>query len=222
MRILLIEDDKRIADFIKRGLKEEDYAVDLAYDGEEGHLMATTRAYDLICLDLMIPKIDGITLCKKLRADKVETPIIMLTARSDVQDKIEGFDSGADDYLTKPFSFEELLARVHVHSHKRYESYSTRYQVDDLTLDRLTHKVERAGKEIVLTARQYSLLEYLMSHAGTVVTRTMIAENVWNVHFETFTNVIEVYINYLRRKIDRESPRKLIHTVRGRGYMLKT
>ncbi len=220
MRILLIEDDKRIADFIKRGLKEEDYAVDLAYDGEEGHFMATTNAYDLICLDLMIPKIDGITLCKKLRADKVETPIIMLTAKNDLQDKIEGFDSGADDYLTKPFSFEELLARVHVHSHKRHESYATSYQVDDLILDRLTHKVERAGKEIVLTAKQYSLLEYLMSHAGTVVTRTMIAENVWNVHFEVFTNVIEVYINYLRRKIDRESPRKLIHTVRGRGYML--
>ena len=153
---------------------------------------------------------------------KINTPILMLTARNAVRDKVLGLNSGADDYLTKPLAFEELLARVHVHSHKRHESYATRYQVDDLILDRLTHKVERAGKEIVLTAKQYSLLEYLMSHAGTVVTRTMIAENVWNVHFEVFTNVIEVYINYLRRKVDRESPRKLIHTVRGRGYILKT
>lgn len=221
MRILVIEDEKKIATFIKRGLKEEGYAVDIALDGEEGHFMATTNDYDLVILDLMIPKMDGVTLCKKLRQEKFITPIIMLTAKTDVQDKITGLDSGANDYITKPFAFEELLARVRVHLRKNSEQNPTRYEVADLTLDLLTHKVTRAKKEINLTAKEYTLLAYLMRNAGQVLTRTMIAEHVWDIHFDAFTNVIDVYINYLRSKIDNGHKKKLIHTIRGRGYVLK-
>ncbi|MCR4337207.1 MAG: response regulator transcription factor [Candidatus Omnitrophica bacterium] len=221
MRILLVEDDKKIANFVKRGLKEEAYAVDVAYDGEEGHFLATTNDYDMILLDLMLPKMDGITLCKKLRGEKNSVPILMLTAKDELQDKINGLDSGAEDYLTKPFAFEELLARMRAHLRKKAEQSPTRYQVDDLTLDLLTHKVERANKEIILTTKEYALLEYLMRNAGTIVTRTMISEHVWDIHFDVATNVIEVYINYLRSKIDHGHKKKLIHTVRGRGYMLK-
>lgn len=221
MRVLIVEDDKKISNFIKRGLKEEFYAVDVAYDGEEGHFMATTNDYDLILLDLMIPKIDGITLCKKLRSSKIAVPIIMLTAKDEVQDKVEGLNSGADDYLTKPFAFEELLARVRAHSRSKPDAPPTNHKIADLTLDLLSHKVERAGKEIVLTAKEYALLEYLMRNAGKVVTRTMISEHVWDVHFDVATNTIEVYINYLRGKIDQGHKKQLIQTVRGRGYMLK-
>jgi heavy metal response regulator len=221
MRILVVEDDKKIANFIKRGLKEESYAVDVAYDGEEGHFLATTNDYDLVLLDLMIPKMDGITLCKKLRGDKVTVPVIMLTAKDELQDKVEGFNSGADDYLTKPFAFEELLARVRAHSRRKLDAAPTRHEVGDLTLDLLSHKIERANKEIFLTTKEYALLEYLMRHAGEVVTRTMISEHVWDVHFDVATNAIEVYINYLRSKVDQGHKKKLIHTIRGRGYMLK-
>lgn len=221
MRILAIEDEKKIATFIKRGLKEEGYIVDNAYDGEEGHFMATTNDYDLIILDLMIPKMDGLTLCRKLREQKVATPVIMLTAKDDTKDKVAGLDSGADDYITKPFAFEELLARTRAHLRKKTDQTPTRFQVDDLTLDLLTHKAERAGKEIVLTTKEYTLLEYLMRNAGTIITRTMISEHVWDIHFDVSTNVIDVYINYLRSKIDNGHKKKLIQTVRGRGYILK-
>ncbi len=221
MRILVVEDEKKIASFIKRGLKEEGYAVDLGYDGDEGHFLATTNEYDLIILDLMIPKTDGMTLCKRLREDKVMTPVIMLTAKDDVKDKVEGLDAGADDYITKPFAFEELLARTRAHLRKKSDQVTTRYQVDDLTLDLLTHRVERAGKEIALTTKEYTLLEYLMRNAGTIVTRTMISEHVWDIHFDVSTNVIDVYINYLRSKIDNSHKKKLIKTVRGRGYILQ-
>ena len=221
MRILVIEDEKKIADFVKRGLKEEGYAVDVAYDGENGFFLAKTNDYDLILLDLMIPKMDGIALCKKLKEEKIFTPIIMLTAKTTVKDKVTGLDSGADDYLTKPFVFEELLARIRAILRKKEGKAPTVLQIDDLILDLLSHKVTRSGKEIPLTAKEYSLLEYLMRNSGNIVTRTMISEHVWDIDFDTFTNVIDVYINYLRNKIDSGYKKKLINTVRGRGYILK-
>lgn len=221
MRILVVEDEKKIADFIKRGLKEEGYAVDVAYDGQEGRLLAKTNPYDLILLDLMLPKIDGLSLCKQMKSEGIPAPVIMLTAKDTVRDKVAGLDSGADDYLTKPFAFEELLARIRAVLRKKDAKSVTRFQVDDLVLDLVTHKVTRAGKEITLTAKEYALLEYLMRNAGSVVTRTMISEHVWDVNFDTFTNVIDVYVNYLRNKIDADFENKLIHTVRGRGYVIK-
>ena len=221
MRILVIEDESKIAAFIKRGLKEEGYAVDVAGDGEEGHYLATTMTYDLIILDLMIPKIDGISLCRKLREENNETPILILTAKDAVKDKVLGLDSGADDYLTKPFAFEELLARSRAILRKRKGQASNKLKVGELVLDLLSHEVTREGREIELTTKEFSLLEYLMRNAGTVVTRTMISEHVWDINFDSFTNVIDVYINYLRNKIDRGFKKELIHTIRGRGYVLK-
>jgi len=221
MRILVIEDERKIADFIKRGLKEEGYSVDVAYDGQEGHFLSTTNEYDLIILDIMLPKIDGLTLCRQLRQEKVLTPVIMLTAKDSVKDKVIGLDSGADDYLTKPFAFEELLARTRVIFRKTEIPSTTKLQVGDLALDLLTHKVMRQEKEIILTNKEYTLLEYLMRNTGTVVSRTMISEHVWDINFDTFTNVIDVYINYLRKKIDQGFKKKLLHTIRGRGYILK-
>jgi len=220
MRILVIEDEKKIASFIKRGLKEEGHMVDVAYDGEEGYQMSGENDYDLILLDIMLPKRDGISLCRQLRDDGVTTPVLMLTAKDSVQDKVTGLDSGADDYLTKPFAFEELLARIRALMRKR-SPLATKLQAGDLVLDMLSHRVTRAGKEILLTMKEYALLEYLMRNAGTVVTRTMITEHVWDIDFDTSTNVIDVYINYLRNKIDSGQQKKLIHTVRGRGYLLK-
>lgn len=220
MRILVVEDEKKIAAFIKRGLKEEGYAVDIAADGEEGYRLICENDYDVILLDLMLPKLDGLTLCRQVRQDGVQTPIIMLTAKSAVADKVTGLDAGANDYITKPFAFEELLARIRVLLRTAGHP-PTRLQVADLTLDLLTHTVTRAGKEIPLSAKEFALLEYLMRNAGTVVTRTMIYEHVWDIDFDTSTNVIDVYINYLRNKIDAGHEKKLIHTVRGRGYMLK-
>lgn len=221
MRILVIEDEKKIADFIKRGLKEEGYAVDAAFDGENGLFMAKTNEYDLIILDLMLPKMNGIAVCRKLREEKNPAPVIMLTAKDTVKDKVAGLDSGADDYLTKPFAFEELLARVRAILRKADSGQPTKLKVADLELDLYTHKVHRAGKEIVLTAKEYALLEYLMRNAGSIVTRTMISEHVWDIDFDTFTNVIDVYINYLRNKIDAGHSKKLIQTIRSRGYILK-
>ncbi len=220
MRILVVEDEKKIAGFIKRGLKEEGYAVDVAADGDEGYELASVSDYDLIILDIMLPKCDGVTLCKKLRADKLEAPIIMLTAKTSVQDKVTGLDAGANDYLTKPFAFEELLARMRVLLRRAVQP-ATRLQVADLALDLLSHKVARADRDIILSSREFALLEYLMRNAGTVVTRTMISEHVWDIDFDTSTNVIDVYINYLRNKIDADFDQKLIQTIRGRGYMIK-
>jgi heavy metal response regulator len=221
MRLLVIEDERKIADFIRRGLKEEGYAVDVAYEGEEGHFQATTAEYDLIILDLMLPRLDGVSLCKKLRQERNATPILMLTAKDEVRDKILGLDAGADDYLTKPFSFAELLARVRALLRRNELQAATELKVGELTLDLVTHKVNRAGRNIDLTAKEFSLLEYLMRNAGTIVTRTMISEHVWDINFDTYTNVIDVYINYLRKKIDRGFSKKLIRTIRGRGYILE-
>jgi len=221
MRILIIEDEKKVAGFLKNGLREEGYAVDDAFDGQAGFDLAVENEYDIIILDLMLPGLDGITLCKKLREQGNHTPILMLTAREAVKDRVIGLDAGADDYMTKPFAFEELLARVRVILRKRPVTQELKLEIGDLVLDLITHKVRRGGDEIELTTKEYALLEFLMRNAGTIVTRTMISEHVWDINFETFTNVIDVYINYLRNKIDRDHDEKLIHTVRGRGYVLK-
>lgn len=221
MRILVIEDEKHIADFVKQGLKEEGYSVDVAYDGEKGYFLAGTEEYDAIVLDWMIPKIDGVTLCKKLRQDKISTPILMLTAKDSVDDKVKGLDSGAEDYLTKPFAFKEFLARIRVLLRKNTSAVPVKLQVEDLVLDVLTHKTMRDDKEITLTTKEFSLLEYLMRNAGCVVTRTAISEHVWDINFDTTTNVIDVHMAALRRKVDRAHKKKLIYTVRGRGYTIK-
>jgi len=221
MRILIVEDERKIAEFLKKGLKAEGYAVDVAGDGEQGHFLAGTQDYDLMILDLRLPKMDGITLCRTLRAEKFAAPILMLTVRDSVKDKVLGLDSGADDYLTKPFDFEELLARVRALLRKRGVAEATKLQADDLVIDLLAHTVERASKTIPLTPKEFALLEYLVRNAGVVVTRAMIAEHVWDVNFDSFTNVIDVSVNHLRSKVDRDFPKKLIHTVRGAGYVLK-
>lgn len=221
MRILVVEDERKIAAFLQKGLKAEGYAVDIAADGEEGHFLAGTQDYDLVILDLRLPKMDGLTLCRTLRADKFAGPILMLTVRDSVKDKVLGLDSGADDYLTKPFDFEELLARVRALLRKRGTAETTRLQADDLVLDLLAHTARRGPVEIPLSPKEFALLEYLLRNAGVVVSRAMIAEHVWDVHFDSFTNVIDVSVNHLRSKVDRDFAKKLIQTVRGRGYVLK-
>ena len=221
MRILLVEDEEKIANFIGRGLKEEYYIVDVAYDGEKGLFLAEINVYDLIILDIMLPIKDGLSICKELRSKKIDTPILMLTARDRVEDKVLGLDLGADDYLAKPFAFEELLARVRALLRRKEGDKSTLLKIADLELDQLTHKVRRAGKEISLTSKEYALLEYLMLNANQVVTRTMISEHVWNEDFDSFTNVIDVYIKYLRNKIHKDFRKQLIYTMRGTGYILK-
>lgn len=221
MRILVVEDEKKLADFIRRGLKEKDYAVDVANDGNEGLFLMDVNPYDLVILDVMLPSKDGISICRALRKKKNDVPVLMLTARDDVEDKITGLDAGADDYLTKPFAFGELLARVRALTRRKQNGKTTRLKVADLELDQLARQVSRAGKAIELTSTEYSLLEYLMLNAGQVVTRTMISEHVWNDDFDSFSNVINVYVNYLRNKIDADFEKKLIHSVRGTGYILK-
>jgi len=220
MRILVVEDEKKIASFIQRGLAEQHYTVDVAYDGDEGLYLAEINPYDLIILDIMLPGKDGFAICRELRGQNNDAPILMLTARDDVSDKIYGLDSGADDYLTKPFAFGEFLARVRVLLRRNRTTKTTTLKVADLELDQLTHTVTRAGENIELTATEYALLEYLMIHAGQVVTRTMISEHVWNQDFDSYSNVINVYVNYVRRKVDAGFSQKLIHSVRGRGYMI--
>jgi len=217
----LIEDEKKVANFIERGLKEEYYAVDVVYDGENGIYMAEVNEYDLIILDIVLPVKDGISICKELRKKKIYVPILMLTVKDGVQDKVLGLDSGADDYVTKPFAFEELLARVRALLRRKNQNVTTVLKVADLELNQLTHEVKRAGKEIALTMKEYTLLEYLMLNTNQIVTRTMISEHVWNESFDSFTNVIDVYVNYLRNKIDKGLKKQLIHTVRGIGYVLK-
>ena len=221
MRILIVEDEKKIAEFIKRGLREENYAADTALNGLDGLRLAEENPYDLVILDVMLPGMDGVSLCGALRSRGFSAPIIMLTAKSLVEDKVKGLDSGANDYLTKPFAFEELLARIRAILRKKGTGSVNVLKVGDLTLDLLAHKVARAGKDIELTSKEYALLEYLMRNAERIVTRTMISEHVWDIDFDTFTNVIDVYINYLRNKVDSGFSKKLIHTIRGRGYVLR-
>lgn len=221
MRLLIVEDEKKVAGFIKKGLEEETYAVDVAYDGEEGFHLAELNQYDMIILDLMLPKMDGLEVLTRLRDKKVNTPILLLTAKDAVEDKVTGLNKGADDYLTKPFAFSELLARVRSLLRRGQAETKTELKVSDLSLDLVSHKVNRNGEEIELTGKEYSLLEYFMRNEGKVLTRTMIAEHVWDYNFDTFTNVIDVYVNHLRKKIDKKYPVKLLHTLRGIGYVMK-
>ncbi len=221
MKILVIEDEKKVANFLQKGLKEEQYVVDVAYDGLEGEHLAKTNDYDLILLDIMLPGKDGIEILKTLRQCQVNIPVIMLTAKEMVEDKIKGFNAGCDDYISKPFSFEELLVRIRAVLRRGGGAMSNVITFADLTLDLISHKVIRAGREIELTAKEYTLLEYLVRNPNRVLTRTMIAEHVWDYNYDSFTNVIDVYINYLRNKVDRGFDTKLIHTVRGVGYVLK-
>ena len=221
MRILIVEDEKKVAGFIKKGLEEETYAVDVAYDGEEGFHLADMNQYDMIILDLMLPKMDGLEVLTRLRDKKVSTPILLLTAKDAVDDKVTGLNKGADDYLTKPFAFSELLARIRSLLRRGQSETQTELKVGDLTLDMVSHKVSRNGEEIELTGKEYSLLEYFMRNEGKVLTRTMIAEHVWDYNFDTFTNVIDVYVNHLRKKIDKKYPAKLLHTLRGVGYVMR-
>jgi len=221
VRILVVEDEQRIAAFVKRGLEEEHYAVDVAYDGEEALDWAAVVDYDLIVLDVLLPKKDGMQVCRELRAQGKKVPVLMLTARDAIEDRVRGLDSGADDYLVKPFAFQELLARIRALLRRRGEVKITRLQVSDLVLDTITHRATRGGRVIELTAREYALLEFLMRHPGQVLSRTQIAEHVWDYDFFTTSNVVDVYIRYLRRKIDKEFEVKLIKTVRGVGYKIK-
>ena len=221
MRLLVIEDEKKVASFIKKGLEEEHYAVDIAEDGEAGLYMAEVNEYDLIVLDLMIPKIDGLEVLKRIRANKNNVPILILTARDSVEDRVKGLDGGCDDYLTKPFAFIEFLARLRALLRREKLEKEPFLRIADLTLSLVTHKVTRNGQEIELTSKEYALLEYLMRNPEKVLTRAMIAEHVWDYHFDSLTNVIDVYVNYLRKKIDRDYEPKLIHTIRGVGYTMK-
>jgi heavy metal response regulator len=221
MKVLIVEDEKKIASFIKRGLSEEGYSVDIAYDGLEGLDKAMSSVYDIVIIDIMLPKMDGIELCSYLRKKGFNNPILILTARDRVEDKVKGLDSGANDYLTKPFAFEELLARLRALTRKSNNQAKTNIKIADLEIDLISHKVKRGGKEIPLTVKEFALLEFLAYRAGSIVTRNMISEHVWDINFDTGTNVIDVYVNYLRKKIDSNSDKKLIHTIRGRGYMLK-
>ena len=222
MRILVVEDDAALASFIRKGLEAEHHAVDTALDGEQGGAMALAVDYDLIVLDLNLPRVDGVTVLKNLRQRKANLPVMILTARSRVEDRVQCLDAGADDYLVKPFSFVELSARARAllrRSHLPSESVLT---VRDLSMDRVERKVARGGRPIDLTTKEFALLEYMMRNAGRRLTRAMIIEHVWNLSFDSTTNVVDVYINYLRRKVDDGFGNRLIHTVRGVGYQLSS
>ena len=220
MRLLLVEDEARVARFIARGLREQAYAVDLAADGEDALYQAAVNTYDAIILDVMLPKKDGFAVCRELRAAGSRVPVLMLTARDAVEDRISGLDTGADDYLTKPFEFGELLARLRALLRRGQELIPTVIHVADLVIDTRGQQARRAGRNVNLTTKEYALLEYLARNAGRVVGREEIAEHVWDESFDPFSNLIEVYINRLRRKVDEPFGRSLIHTRRGAGYVL--
>lgn len=222
MRILLVEDDTSVSSFITKGLQEEHYAIDSTMDGEEGFLMASTIPYDLLILDVMVPKMNGFTLCRRLREKGYTTPILLLTARDAVDDRVTGLDTGADDYLTKPFAFPELLARIRALLRRGGAQAITRLTAADLELDPVSHRVWRAGQEIILTNKEYALLEYLLRNTDRVLTRTSIIEHVWDIQYDSMTNIVDVHIRSLRAKLDRDHSPQLIHTVRGVGYVLKT
>jgi len=222
MRILIVEDDKAVASFVKKGLESEQYAVDVTGDGEDAQSLVGEANFDLIILDLVLPKIDGLDVLKHIRSRKPSLPVLVLSGRARVEDRVKGLDLGADDYLTKPFSFSELSARVRALLRRSPSTIGIVLRVEDLELDRAERLVKRAGRRIDLTPREFALLEYLMRNAGRSVTRAMIIEHVWNFSFDTMTNVVDVYINYLRKKVDQGFERKLIHTVRNVGYELGT
>jgi DNA-binding response OmpR family regulator len=220
--ILVIEDEQKMADLIRRGLEEEGMSVDTIADGDAGLQSARAGSYDVIILDISLPGKDGLEIARSLRAENVKTPIIMLTASDTTDMKVRGLDSGADDYLTKPFAFEELLARLRALQRRTPGEEATRLQIGDLTLDLITRHASRLDVDVQLTGKEFSLLEFFMRHPDQVLSRELLSEKVWEEPFETLTNVIDVYINYLRNKLDRAFEPKLLHTVRGVGYMLKT
>ncbi|MGN6461130.1 MAG: response regulator transcription factor [Pseudolabrys sp.] len=222
MRLLIVEDDHDAADYLVKALREVGHVADVAHDGEEGLSLGLDGDYDVLIVDRMLPRRDGLSLIGALRTKKIETPVLILSALGQVDDRIKGLRAGGDDYLPKPYSFSELLARVEVLSRRRGgRAEETVYRVADLELDRLSHNVTRGGSEIIMQPREFRLLEYLMKHAGQVVTRTMLLENVWDYHFDPQTNVIDVHISRLRSKIDKGYTQPLLHTVRGAGYMIR-
>jgi two-component system, OmpR family, response regulator len=222
MRVLVIEDDKETALFLQKSLKENGHTADLAHDGEAGLALATDNAYDVLIVDRMLPRLDGLSLIKSLRGEGNRTPVLILSALGEVDDRVKGLRAGGDDYLTKPYAYSELLARVEALGRRTApEEQQTRYSVGDLVLDRLSHRVTRGGEHILLQPREYRLLEYLMQHAGQVVTRTMLLEHVWDYHFDPQTNVIDVHVSRLRAKIDKNFDKPLLHTVRGAGYTIR-
>ncbi len=221
MKILVVEDEKKVAGFIKRGLEEDSYKVTVTHDGVEGLKLALEEDFSLVILDVMLPKKDGLAVIKELRAAGRHVPVLMLTARDTTEDIVSGLDAGSDDYLTKPFAFAELLARVRALLRRGEQDRGAEILFADLRLDPVAHKVWRSGVEIDLTAKEYGLLEYMMRNPNTVLSRAMIAEHVWDYAFDSFTNIIDVYVNYLRKKVDKDFSVKLIHTVRGQGYILR-
>lgn len=222
MRILVVEDEHKIANSIKKGLEQESYAVDVAYDGQQGFDLAVSEDYDLIILDLLLPNMGGIEICSKLREKQVHTPLIMLTAKGQISDKVTGLNAGADDYLTKPFAFEELIARIRALARRPKNNTGTILTLEDLTLNTTSYEVRRNGKLIQLTAKEYALLEYLLRHFNQVIKKEQIINHIWNYDADVLPNTVEVYVGYLRNKIDKPFPNKpaLIHTVRGFGYKI--
>ncbi len=221
MRILVVEDEKKVASFIKKGLEEEYYSVDIALDGKEGSKLAITEEYDLIILDIMLPYKDGITILKEIRQEKINTPVLMLTAKDGIADKVLGLDSGSDDYLAKPFAFDELLARIRALLRRNSVEKNLLLKVDGLVIDTQSHKIFRNESEIFLTPKEYSILEYLIRNKNKVISRVKLSEHVYDYHFDSDTNVIDVYINKLRNKIDKGFEKQLLHTIRGVGYTIK-
>lgn len=220
MRVLIVEDERRLSNIIKKGFIEDGFAVDQAFDGEEGQYLAESEQYDLIVLDIMLPKIDGLQVCKELRKKSIKTPVLMLTAKSTTEDKVAGLDSGADDYITKPFSFVEFRSRVHALIRRSHQDSSPILSENDLTLDPLKHSVQRANKAITLTPKEFAVLELLLRHKGEVVSRTMIIEHVWDYNFDGMSNVVDVFVGTLRKKVDTGAKVKLIQTVHGVGYKI--
>jgi DNA-binding response OmpR family regulator len=221
MRILVAEDEHKLAAVVRRGLEEHGYAVDVAYDGDDALAMAEIEPYDLIVLDIMLPGIDGLTVCRRLRSERRNVPVLMLTARDTVDDRVAGLDAGADDYLVKPFAFRELLARVRALLRRDGLSRDPILRVGDLEVDTVSHEVRRDGRQIELTSKEYAMLEYFMRNPNRVLTRTQIAEHVWDYDFMSMSNVIDVYVRYLRRKLGDDQEPRLFRTVRGTGYQLR-
>lgn len=221
MRLLVVEDEKDLNRILVKKLTSAGYSVDSCLDGSEAWDLLKYTSYDGVILDIMLPGLDGLTILRKMRSASIAAPVLLLTARDTVPDRVKGLDTGANDYLVKPFSFDELMARIRAMTRPAFGMVDNRLQVDDLIMDCSSHKVERAGKEIILSAREYAILEYLMRNKGLVLSREKIENHVWNFDYEGGTNVVDVYIRYLRKKIDVDHEKKLIHTVRGRGYVLR-
>lgn len=223
MKILVVEDEHRIASYIKKGLEIKSYVVDLAFDGQEGYDLASSGEYDLIILDVMLPKLDGLAVCRNLRKANIHTPILMLTAKTQIGDRVDGLDAGADDYLGKPFAFGELLARLRALTRRRLSKVDTLLKVGDLILDPVSYQVSRAGKNINLSKKEFALLEFLMRHRGQILNKDQLVERVWNYDSDILANTVQVYIGYLRKKVDQQFPHnsQLIKTVRGFGYKIE-